>query len=34
MIQMRVGQQHIVDARSIKAESLGVFIFQLAATLI
>ena len=34
MIQMRVGQQYIIDARSIKPERFGVLFVQLAATLI
>ena len=34
MIQMRMGQQYIIDARGIKAERFGVLLVQLAATLI
>ncbi len=34
MIQMRMGQQYIIDAGRIKAEGFGVFLVQLTATLI
>jgi hypothetical protein len=34
MVQMRTGQQDVVDAGAIKAERRGVFLVQLAATLI
>ena len=34
MIQMRMGQQYVVDAGGIKAERFGVLLVQLAATLI
>lgn len=34
MIQMSVGQQHIVNAGGIKAERFGILLVQLATTLI
>ena len=34
MIQMRMGQQYVIDAGNIKAERFGVFLVQLAAALI
>ena len=34
MIQMRMGQQHVIDAGGVKAERFGVFLVQLAATLV
>ena len=33
MVQMRVGEQHVVDGGGIKAERSGVLLVQLAATL-
>jgi hypothetical protein len=34
MIQMRMGQQYIIDAGGVKAERLGVLLIQFPATLI
>lgn len=34
MIQMGMSQQYIIDAAGLKAESFGVFLVQLATTLI